>query len=193
MKPRAAGRTIFTLAVVIAVASAAFHVIVGEWEAAFRFAAVTVLMLVPRAADVPGPFAGAFAVFLLLATWASVGHWYREIPHFDTVVHVLTPGSLAAAAYFALVHWRLLPAVSDRAGSLRSGSPVFWVTLVGVAAAVIWEFYEWVIEQLSPRGMEVGYTDTVIDLFAGLSGSIVAGLFVLAWGRRHRAPRDART
>ena len=55
-------------------------------------------------------------------------HWYREIPHFDTSIHVLTPGSLAAAVYYALVHWRLLPAVSDARQPLRGWSPIFWVT-----------------------------------------------------------------
>ncbi len=98
MTARAAGRTILTVAVVIAIASAVVNVVQGHWEATFRFAVVTVLMLAPRAADVPAPFAGVFAAFLLLATWASVEHWYREITHFDTFVHVLTPGSLAAAA-----------------------------------------------------------------------------------------------
>jgi hypothetical protein len=181
---------IFTVAVVLAAASAVSHAVTGQWEAAFRFAVVTVLMVAPWAADVPAPFAGAFAAFLLLATWASVQHWYREIPHFDTLVHLLTPGSLAAAAYYAFVHWRLMPAVSDLHRTLRSWSPVLWVTLVGVTAAVVWEFYEWVIEQISPQGMEVGYTDTVIDLFAGMTGSIVAGLFVLQWGRHHPAPRS---
>jgi hypothetical protein len=163
--------------------------VTGDWEAGFRFTVVTVLMLAPRAADVPAPFAGAFAAFLLLATWGWVEHWYRQITHFDTAVHVLTPGSLAAVAYYALVHWCLLPAGPDAERPIRAWSPVLWVTLVGTTAAVVWEFYEWVIDQIRPRAMELGYTDTVIDLFAGTTGSLVAGLLVVYWGRRHPRPR----
>jgi hypothetical protein len=193
MKPSLVGRWILDTAVVVAIASALLMTVGGRWEAAFRFVVVAGLMLAPRAAKVPAPFAGPFAVFLLLATWASVEHWYRQIAQFDALVHVLTPGSLAAVAYYALVHWRALPAVSDTEPRLRGWSPVLWVALVGVGAAVIWEFYEWVIEQVNPAGMRVGYTDTVVDLFAGMVGSVVAGALVLHWGRRHPAPRSPAT
>lgn len=39
-------------------------------------------------------------------------------------------------------------------------------------------------------GMTVGYTDTVVDLFAGTVGSLVAGALVLSWGRRHSPDRQ---
>ena len=185
METRRAGRWIFDLALLVALGSALWMAVNGQWEPAFRFAVVSGLMAAPRAADVPAPFAGAFAVFLLLATWASVEHWYRRIPQFDVLVHVLTPGSLAAVGFFALVHWRLMPPVSGDHPTLRSWAPVVWVTAVGLSAAVIWEFYEWGVEQVMPAGMRVGYTDTVIDLFAGLLGSVAAGGLVLRWGRRH--------
>jgi uncharacterized membrane protein len=190
MKTRRAGRWIFDLALLVAVGSALWMAVNGQWEPAFRFAVVSGLMAAPRAADVPAPFAGAFAVFLLLATWASVEHWYRRIPQFDVLVHVLTPGSLAAVGFFALVHWRLMPPVSDYHPALRSWAPVVWVTAVGLSAAVIWEFYEWGVEQVMPADMQlVGYTDTIVDLFAGLLGSVAAGVLVLRWGRRHPGPR----
>jgi hypothetical protein len=191
MNTRRASRWIFDLALLVALASALWLAANGQSEPAFRFAVVSGLMLAPRAADVPAPFAGAFAVFLLLATWASVEHWYRRIPQFDVLVHVLTPGSLAAVGFFALVHWRLMPPVSHAHPALRSGAPVVWVTAVGLSAAVIWEFYEWGVEQLMPANMHlVGYTDTIVDLFAGLVGSVAAGGLVLRWGRRHPGPRD---
>lgn len=190
MEPSRVGHWVFGTAVVVAAVSALAMAAGGRWEAAFRFAVVAGLMLAPWAADVPAPFAAAFAAFLLLATWASVEHWYRRIPEFDSLVHVVTPGSLAAVAYYASVHWRVLPAVSDARPRLRGWSPVLWVAIVGLSAAVIWEFYEWTIEQLAPAGMRVGYTDTVVDLFAGLVGSVIAGTLVLAWGRRHPAPRS---
>ena len=186
---RTAGRRILELAVLVALASGVWAVTAGNWDAAFRFAVVALLMAAPRAANVPAPFAAAFAVLLLLATWASVEHWYRQIDHFDVLVHFLTPGSLAAVAYFALVHWRVMPAVSEGPPALRSWSPVVWVTAVGLSAAVLWEYYEWVVEQIHPQGMRVGYTDTVVDLFAGMLGSLVASALVLWWGRRHPAPR----
>ncbi len=181
----APGRWIFDAAVVIALLSAVAMVVTGRWEGAVRFVLIAGFMISARGGGAPAPFAAAFAVFLLLATWASVLHWYRELGEFDVLVHFLTPGSLAAVAYFSLLHARLLPSASPPFDRLRSWAPVLWVTLVGVTAAVLWEFYEWVIEQINPRGMIVGYTDTVLDLLAGLLGSLVAGALVLAWARRH--------
>lgn len=87
------GRWIFDLAVVVAVLSAVWMGVAGNWDGAFRFAVVAGLMLAARGADVPAPFAAAFAGFLLLATWASVQHWYRQIPQFDVLVHVLPPAA----------------------------------------------------------------------------------------------------
>lgn len=187
------GRWIFDVAVVVAVASAVYQYLNNQGEPGLRFVLLAVIMMVTRWGNVPAPFAAVFAAFMLLATWASVQHWYRDIAWADEVVHFLTPGSLAAATYFLLAHLRVMPDADESRARLRSWTPVFWVTVVGVFAAVLWEFYEWVVERFSPQGMRVGYTDTVGDLLAGLLGSLVAGLLALWWARGHDAPggRDA--
>ena len=186
---RAAGRVVLLAAVAAAIASSVAMVVEGNWDGAVRFAVVGGLIVAARWSNVPTPFAAAFSVFLLIATWAAVEHWYRQVTLLDAVVHFLTPGSLAAVAYHVLAGARLLPGAVD-AGRLRSPAPVLWVTLVGTTAAVVWEFYEWVVEQLMPAGMIVGYTDTVVDLFAGMLGSMVAGVLVLTWAR-HRTVTGA--
>ncbi|WP_249523572.1 hypothetical protein [Modestobacter marinus] len=182
--PRTVARWVFDVAVVVALVSAVVMAVSGNWDATIRFGLIAAVMVAVRTSDVPLPFAGAFAVLLLLSTWAAVRHWYRQIDQFDLLVHFLTPGSLAAVVYFALVHQRLLPDVRRQTPRLRSAAPVLWVVLVGTTAAVVWEFYELVMERLSPSSMNVGYTDTVLDLLAAILGSAVAGGLVLAWGRR---------
>lgn len=62
------GRWIFDAAVLVAVASAVWMAVTGNWDGAFRFLLMTGAMIAARGADVPAPFAAAFAVFLLLAT-----------------------------------------------------------------------------------------------------------------------------
>lgn len=180
-----AARRIFDLAVLVAAASAVWLGVDGNWDGVVRFVLIAGFMVAARAADVPPPFAAAFAVFLLLATWASAEHWYRSITQFDVLVHFLTPGSLAAVAYYVLVHQRLLPGARDHGSRWRSSAPVLWVTAVGVTAAVVWEFYELIVEQIAPSTMSVGYVDTVVDLAAGMLGSAVAGALVIAWARQH--------
>lgn len=186
---RRVGRWIFDAGVVAAVLSAVLHLLTGQWEAGLRFGLLALIIGIARWGDVPPPFAAAFAVLALLATWASVHHWYRQIAPADEIVHLLTPASLAAVLYFLLVRARVMPDAQVSRRELRSWTPVLWVTLAGVAAAVLWEFYEWGVEQVAPSSVIVGYTDTVVDLAAGAVGSVVAGRLVLAWARRHPGHR----
>ncbi|PPK94569.1 hypothetical protein CLV92_10772 [Kineococcus xinjiangensis] len=186
---RRAGRWILDLALLGALASAVVMALAGRWEETVRFVLVTAAIGAARGAEVPAPFGAAFSVFILLAMWASAQHWYRELPQFDALVHFLTPGSVAAVAYFVLVQMRLLPDGREFPEGLRGWAPVAWVTGVGVTVAVVWEFYEWIVEQIAPQGMIVGYTDTVVDLFAGMLGSLVAGALVLRWSRNHARER----
>ena len=176
---------IFIAAIVVAVLSAVGMGLGERWEAAFRFVVVAAVMLVARKAEVPVRFTAAFAVLVLLAMWGSVQHWYRSPGEVDTLVHFLTPGALAAVSYFVLVQARVLPDARDRTLNTRPWAPIVWVGLTGTTAAAVWEYYEWVIEQINPAGMIVGYTDTVVDLIAGTLGSAVAGAFVVQWARHH--------
>lgn len=187
----AAGRWIFLIATLVAVGSGLWLAVAGDWDGALRFALITAAMLAVRWADVPALFAGAFAACVLLATWASVQHWYRSIWQFDVLLHVVTPGAVAAVAVFLLVQARLLPPLRGAVPHLRGWSALVWVSMAGTVAAVPWEFYEWVIEQISPAGMLVGYTDTVIDLFAGMCGSLAVGGLVLWWARRSASSSSA--
>lgn len=120
------GRWIFDAAVLVALASGAWMAVDGNWDAVVRFAVIAGFMVAARAADVPPTFAAAFAVLVLLATWAAVQHWYRQVTHFDVLVHYLTPGSLAAVTYFVLVPASLLPTARSSSPYLRSWAPVLW-------------------------------------------------------------------
>ncbi len=190
---------IFLAAVAAAVLSAVAMGMAGRWEAVLRFVVVAGIMVLARRAKVPVGFAAAFAVLILLAMWGSVQHWYRAPGEVDSLVHFLTPGSLAAVCYFLLVQARLLPDARDPSLQTRSWAPIVWVGTTGTTAAVVWEYYEWAVEQLNPEGMIVGYTDTVIDILAGMAGSIVAGALVVWWAQRSRtagagtAPRSENT
>ncbi|HLS46027.1 MAG TPA: hypothetical protein VK045_11385 [Ornithinicoccus sp.] len=65
--------------------------------------------------------------------------------------------------------------------------------MIGTAIAVLWEYYEWIVEQVSPQGMIVGYTDTVGDPLAGLGGAVAAGLVVRWWARSVTEPEPERS
>lgn len=192
---RIAGQILFYLALAGAVASYTLMVVDSDWDGGFRFAAVIIILLAARAAQVPSSVLGVFAALLLFATWAAVAHWYRQVTLLDVAVHFFTPGSLAVVAYFVFERLKLLPDIRESAETkLRSWAPAVWVVLLGTTAAVVWEFYEWGIEHWTASSILVGYTDTVVDLLAGMLGSALGGVLVLRWRthyhRHHRVPTD---
>jgi hypothetical protein len=158
-----ASRWIFDAAVVVAVASGIGELAVGDWEGSLRFTIIVVSMATARTSAVPVPFAAGFAVLLLPATWGSAQRWYRQIDHFDLIVHLFAPGAVAAVFYFILFSWRLLPPPGHAAPELRAGAAVLRVAWVGGTVALLWECYEWVIQKITPKTIVVGYSDSVSD------------------------------
>lgn len=183
---RAVGLSVLMIASLAALCSAVALLYLGRWEDALRFVVVAAAVQVPRFGDVPAVFASAFAAFGVFATWAAVERWYRSVDNLDLLVHLLTPASLAAVLYFALASHSLVAGLRDTGrGSTRA--VVLAVTLVGTAVAVVWEFYEWVMNEMSPKYMLVGYDDTLGDLLAGMVGSMLAGVLIVWWLRRQPA------
>lgn len=183
---RTAGAWTFFLAVGALTLSGIVQALEGQWGGAFRLVGTAGILLLVSRVRVPMLFLGLCAVSVLVATWAAVWRWYPAVPFLDEAVHVVAPCSMAAVSYFLLARARLLPDVRQPDGPYRTSAPVLWVGMVGTTIAVLWEYYEWLLEQVSPRGLIVGYTDTVGDLLAGTIGAAAAGLLVLWWGGKNR-------
>lgn len=179
------GTWVLRAAAVAAVASIIAMLLTQQWDGAIRFVAVLVLIGLADRARVPLVFAGAFAVMALVSMWASVEQWYRAIDDFDLVIHFLTPGAVSAVVYFLVATWRIFPDVREQL-PFRRFAPVAWTVSIGVTLAVVWEYYEWIVQQIAPASRIVGYTDTIGDLLAGMLGSATAGLLVVWWAGTHR-------
>ncbi len=123
----------------------------------------------------------AFGGALLLATWAAVNSWYLEVMWVDEVVHFLTLAAVAPTAHVALAVLGMLPAPGDRTIRFRHVSVPLLTTALGLAAAAVWEMYQWVANQLSRHYLGVGYTDTVVDLALGGLGALFAGIALAAF------------
>ena len=156
-------------------------VVLQRWDKVVGFLLLAGVVVVLWRCEVPVPVAALCAVCLAVAQWGTVLNWYVDPWPVNAVVHFVAPGSVAAAVYFLLVRARLLPAATASGHGLRRGAPVLWVSTAGVTVAVLWEFYEWAVGDLAPH---VGYTDTIVDLFAGTLGSVTAGLVVAGWAHR---------
>ena len=145
--------------------------------------------MLPRALASPPWLDGLFCATLLLAVWAALLDWYVTVPGLDLAVHALTTGLVGALA------WQVI----DRAGLLvdhvhvvRARRAAFLVTVTAATTlAVLWEVGEWLGHTYLDRRIQVGQTDTVTDLLAGIVGAALAGLLVARAWVTQVAPRSA--
>ncbi|MFE7901190.1 hypothetical protein ACFU3E_27550 [Streptomyces sp. NPDC057424] len=145
-------------------------------------------LLVPRLTRLPALLDLLLCATLTWATWSSVFHWYRVTDWYDTAVHSVTPGTVAAALHLLLARRRLLPSPDDRA--LRPASVPLITTTLGATVACLWEMYEWLATDVLDAQVRVGYEDTIADMAAGVAGSLAAGLILARWAARP-APRPS--
>ncbi|MGA8209537.1 MAG: hypothetical protein WB441_14700 [Nocardioidaceae bacterium] len=155
------------------------------------FVVLFAVLLLPRFLEVAAPFDAAFCATMLVAAWAEQQNWYVTVSWVDEVVHSVTPGAAAVATYLMLARLDVMPDVREHMGSTRRFSLVVLVVFVGLGLATLWEFYEWVAEQLAPQATQVGYDDTISDLALGGAGSLVAGVLLVTWFRLRHEDRHA--
>ena len=172
--------------------AALVSVAVGGLRFGVVAAAVLLLVLggtmVPRATGAPAALDVSYGAVLVVAAWAAVLDWYVAVPWLDTVVHAAATGLIAAMAHWVLVGRGAASAVDDHHLRHPRAAVAVTTTATGTALAVVWEILEWFGHTHVDARIQVGYSDTVGDLAAGLVGAAVAGVLlasgVLLAGRR---------
>ena len=139
--------------------------------------------VLPRALESPPWLDGLFCATLLLAVWAALLDWYVTVPGLDLAVHALTTGLVGALTWQVVDRAGLLV---DHAHVVRARRAAFLVTVMAATTlAVLWEVGEWLGHTYLDRRIQVGQTDTMTDLLAGIGGAVLAGLLVArAWVTR---------
>ena len=93
---------------------------------------------------------------------------YQTYPSFDIPMHFL--GGLSVAITYCL----LLKFFQSEKYLGKTNKAVFFLFVISlvVFTAVLWEFFEFIITQLSSFNAQIGLEDTMLDLFMGLIGGI---------------------
>jgi hypothetical protein len=152
--------------------------------------------LVPRMLGLRASVDLMVGVAVLGAAWSSVFELYTRITGYDTVVHFVLNGLLAAVVVVLAQRagWVVSLGGTGRGGAGRSarvGSVVLTVAF-GLTAGTLWEMGEWAGHTLVDSAIFVGYDDTIGDLAAGGLGSLLVGLalpFVVGGDVRERVAR----
>ncbi|HET7414966.1 MAG TPA: hypothetical protein VFI97_04645 [Arthrobacter sp.] len=162
------------------------------WSPAFiaAFVIVFAVLLVPRITLMPRPFDAAFSFTVLVSAITGAAGWYESVPWWDIVAHVVTTGAAAAMIYLVLARYEVVHNLLDHGPSHHRPRIILLTAAFGLSAGVFWEFLEWIVYAFDPKAVGVGYVDTVGDLAADTAGSLIAGVFLVAWahagGGTHR-------
>jgi hypothetical protein len=165
-------------------------------EMVLRLALTAGVALAVRAAHPPNrPIHTLFELALLLSIAAAAAGWYAQWWPSTWLAH-FTTAAFAGAVLFDLLS-------RDAQWRASKGSAVLLTTALGLAAASVWEIYEWFARQTFARpGIIADYSDTIGDLAIGGVGALCASLVLLridanrgkvaniAETRAHRAPRQ---
>lgn len=112
----------------------------------------------------------AWGPILVLVVWAIALNFvpfYRAHPRFDMVTHFL--GGFAMT-YFYMVSARNVEEVVGRIP--RAIRALLCIGLTAITA-VAWEFGEYLSDQVLATHMNHGVSDTLSDLFFGITGAVV--------------------
>jgi hypothetical protein len=146
----------------------------SRWQVSIGGIIVSALPLLLILLRKPFPTALVFGYFLFVfcsICLGSITSFYRKYAWWDTTLHLYKGIFVGIAAVFV---FKLL---SGGKGNSRSLLFLFSFSL-SAAASILWEIYEFAGDQLVTETMQRGGNkDTMIDLIAGASGALMAGIY----------------
>lgn len=146
---------------------------------------VTVLIvLVPRAFDMPRLFDLMVVVAMSIQAWGNLFDLFDRIHGYDKVVHFVVPMLTSAATYVLLVR---LDVALDPARRVLSRQDVgtFLITfLIGLGYASLYELYEFFADEAFGTTLQKSLGDTNGDILAGALGALCGGWIMLIWVHR---------
>jgi len=164
-----------------------------DWENVFLTATVIVLTLAPAILDrqfrvlIPPEFncIAAFFVFLSLFLGSATDFYYKYW-WWDIVLHTGS-GFLLGIIGFVALFWLNS---SDRIPrGMKPGFVCFFAVTFAVFLGVVWEIFEFVVDQFTDANMqstETGVADTMQDLIVDTAGAIIVALMGYAYSRSGR-------
>ncbi len=119
-------------------------------------------------------------------TWADVlgtdGNLYARVDEYDKLTHFMGTAAVTAAA------WEVLRAAARRTGRLQAlRSRLLLALLVGSAAGVGWEVYEYLGDVVFHTTRSQGRWDTFNDLVSDTAGALALAVLLSWQERRHLA------
>jgi hypothetical protein len=165
-----------------------------DWENVFLTVVVIALTLAPAflwrryRIVIPPEFQLISAAFVFLSLFlGSAADWYYKVWWWDMVLHTgsgFLLGIVGLIALFLLNHTNRIPP------GMTPGFLCFFAVTFAVFVGVLWEIFEFAVDQSVPainmQSNETGVVDTMHDLIVDTLGAIVVALMGIAYFRHGR-------
>jgi hypothetical protein len=157
------------------------------FSALFMFLLTLIPYWVAKKFDVEFPW---FVYFLIaLSFWFHTagfiqGYYVTYYPYYDKVAHFASGIAIALLGFLGVIF-------IDRFGKMNLTEPfiVGFTIIFGLAMAAVWEIYEFAVDTFlggSFAGrMQIGNTDTMLDMVTVLAASIIVAFIAVLWFRHH--------
>ncbi len=167
----------------------------GPRAEGLRLALTFVVVLLPRALNVPRPFDLAFVCGMYFQAWGNRFNAFEAIHGYDKIVHFVLPVAVSALLYLALIRLQIVPDLSEEAGVHHHVAMVILTFAFGLTVGGFYDSYEWFAIKVLGESLYANYGDTIGDLSDDALGALAAGALVVAWdrlgwGTRRRRPRS---
>lgn len=172
------GIDLLRLALVVATGAA---LVAGNLGGALGFGFAATLALLGRVVNLPRPYDFGFVLVLTLHAMGEAFGWYDSLGWFDRVVHVVLPCLVAPVVYIGLARLDVLPDPRDETHARHYVGMAIVTFCLGMTVGALWEVVEYSSDGLLGTQLSEGNTDTVGDLVADASGSVLGALLLVAW------------
>ena len=117
-----------------------------------------------------------YFIFLFVSlTLGICFDWYKFIPHFDKVIHVISGALSTIPAWYALKFFK-----ADKISRLFQA---IFIICSCMTIALIWEFFEFACDKILGTNMQQliseGVDDTMFDLLSALIGTCLGTIFLM--------------
>ncbi len=160
--------------------SAASSITAGKYVLALIAGFAFLLALAPSAALRNTPLCLPWEVNLLVAVslylhiMGHIGDYYVLFaPYYDKLTHLVSSVTVALLS-------TVLAAFAEHRGLARLTKPalIVFVLTFTLAAGAAWEIYEFVIDQILGTSLQLGNTDTMVDLIMDLIGATIVAAVI---------------
>ena len=156
----------------------------GDVKGAFNLGLAFAVLVAARLANLPRVYDLALIVALTFTQAGEAAGLYDAIDWYDRLVHVVVPMLTSQVIYLCLARLDVLPDPQQHTTRHHEAGMLVVTFAIGLAVGALWEVFEFTSDGVFGSELSEGNADTVGDLVADATGSLLGGVLMVLWAER---------